>query len=265
MEMNHIDHGKTFDFGRSSALYAKYRDIYPASFYEKLRGMGVGLPGQHVLDLGTGTGVLPRAMAPDGVRFTGVDISPGQLEMARALSQNLPVEYIDSPAEKIDFPPNTFDAVTACQCFWYFDRSALLPKVHQVLKPGGRLAILSMYWLPKESEIANRSERLVLQYNPQWTGGGLRRKNRFEQRTQTRMPWVKPLFQVERRVFYCEDLPFTRESWHGRMLACRGTGASSLSEELIAAFEKDHLRYLETLPEAFTVPHQIMMLVLRKR
>ena len=265
MEMNHVDHGKAFDWGRSSADYAKYRDIYPASFYEKLREAGIGLPGQHVLDLGTGTGVLPRAMAPNGVRFVGVDISPNQTEMARELSQGLPIEYVNSPVEEINFAPETFDAVTACQCFWYFDRSALLPKLHQALKPGGKFAILSMYWLPYQSKIASQSERLVLKYNPEWTGGGLRRKNRFEQRTQTRMKWAKPLFEVKRRMFYCEGLPFTRESWHGRMLACRGIGASSLSSEKIAAFEQKHSAYLNTLPEKFTIPHQIMILVLQKR
>jgi hypothetical protein len=48
------------------------------------------------------------------------------------------------------------------------------------------------------------------------------------------------------------------------MLACRGIGASSLPGEKIAAFEAEHRAYLETLPEEFTVPHQIMMLILQK-
>jgi len=276
MELNHIDHGMAFDFGRASEDYAKYRDIYPASFYAKLRKFSIGLPGQHVLDLGTGTGVLPRGIyaqklefqALTGVepnlRFTGVDISPNQIEMARALSRGMPIDYLVCPAEEIDFPPETFDAVTACQCFFYFDREVLMPKLHQALKPGGRFAILSMFWLPKESEIVSQSEQLVLKYNPEWTGGGLRRKNKIEQKRSTKMKWARPQLKTEHRFFYCEDLPFTRESWHGRMLACRGIGASSLSAEKIAAFEADHLRYLETLPEKFTIPHQMMMLILRK-
>ena len=40
-----IDHGKAFDWGRASEGYAKYRDIYPASFYAKLREFGSGWPG----------------------------------------------------------------------------------------------------------------------------------------------------------------------------------------------------------------------------
>ena len=254
-----VDHGAPFDWGKSSEYYAKYRDIYPASFYEKLRRFGIGLPGQQVLDLGTGTGVLPRAMSGPGVKFTGADISPEQIAMARALSQGMDIDYVVSSAEEIDFPPGTFDAVTACQCFFYFDRAKALPKIHAALKPGGRFAILSMIWLPYQSKIARQSERLVLKYNPDWTGGGFRRQYR-----KPKLEWAWPLFNIERRVYYCEDIPFTREAWHGRILACRGIGASSLPGEKIAAFEAEHRAFLDTLPEEFTIPHQIMMLVLQK-
>jgi len=259
-----IDHNAPFDWGRSSALYAKFRDIYPPAFYERLRQLGIGLPGQHILDLGTGTGVLPRAMQGNGARFTGADISPGQLVQARELSQGMDIEYVLSAAEDIDFPPGTFDAAMACQCFHYFDRARVMPKIHGVLKPGGGFAILSMIWLPRQSKICSRSERLVLKYNPKWTGAGYRRKRRFEQRWMTRVKWARPLFTVEKRVFFCVDVPFTRDSWHGRILACRGIGASSLPGEKIAAFEAEHRAYLETLPEEFAIPHQIMMLVLQK-
>ena len=269
MQQKTIDHNAPFDWGRASQDYAKYRDIYPPAFYEKLRELGIGLPGQHVLDLGTGTGVLPRAyhalaMQSGGARFTGADISPEQIAMARELSQGMDIEYVLTPAEEIDFPPGIFDAVTACQCFWYFDREKVLPKLHAALKGGGKFAILSMYWLPHQSKIAMQSEKLVLKYNPGWTGGGFRRKNWFEKEFATRLKWAKPLFKVEHRVFFCEDIPFTRETWHGRMLACRGIGASSLPGEKIAAFEAEHRAYLETLPEEFTIPHQIMMLILQK-
>lgn len=39
-----IDEGKGFDFGRTSENYAKFRDIYPREFYEKIvdKGLCVG-------------------------------------------------------------------------------------------------------------------------------------------------------------------------------------------------------------------------------
>ena len=44
-----IDGGKAFDWGRTSADYAKFRDIYPDSFYEKLLSLGLCRDGQKVL------------------------------------------------------------------------------------------------------------------------------------------------------------------------------------------------------------------------
>ena len=38
-----IDHGKAFDWGKTSEDYAKYRDIYPKEFYAKLAELYLGV------------------------------------------------------------------------------------------------------------------------------------------------------------------------------------------------------------------------------
>ncbi len=81
-----IDAGKAFDWGRTSADYARYRDIYPDVFYRKIVARGLCVRGQTVLDLGTGTGVLPRNLYRYGARWIGVDLSPEQIAQARRLS-----------------------------------------------------------------------------------------------------------------------------------------------------------------------------------
>jgi len=257
IELPSIDHGKGFDWGKTSANYAKYRDIYPASFYEKLREFGIGLPGQHVLDLGTGTGVLPRNLG--GARFTGTDISPEQIAQAQKLSQGMDIAYHITPAEEINFPANSFDAATAVQCFHYMDRSKLMPKLHHVLRPSGLFAICSMIYLPHECEICRGSEALVLKYSPEWTGGNFKRREGLPA-----FEWAKPLFEAKHHALYCEDIPFTRESWHGRMLSCRGVEASLPSKD-VAAFTKEHWTYMQTLPEEFTVKHQVAVFVMERR
>jgi len=56
---------------------------------------------------------------------------------------------------------------------------------------------------------------------------------------------------------------FTRESWNGRIRACRGIGAS-LPEDQIRAFEHDHIEMLHhAAPPSFEIPHHATMRILR--
>lgn len=87
-----IDGGKPFDWGRTSADYARYRDIYPQEFYDKIIKRGLCTSGQSVPDLGTGTGVLPRNMYHYGAKWVGTDISENQIEQARRLSQSMDID-----------------------------------------------------------------------------------------------------------------------------------------------------------------------------
>ena len=256
-----IDHGKGFDWGKASKDYAKYRDIYPDEFYEKIFGCGLCVKGQKVLDLGTGTGVLPRNMYRCGAQFTGADISENQVAEARRLSRELgmDIDYIVSSAEDLNFPDNSFDAVTASQCYMYFNMDIVLPKLHRILKENGHFCILFTAWLPDENDIAKKTEELVLKYNPFWTGGSMKRS-----------PIIMPeltneYFTVEHHITYDIDIPFTRESWNGRIKASRGIGASSLSEKEIDEFEKEHMEYLNSVNENFKIPHFVTLLNLKKK
>ena len=119
------------------------------------------MEGQRVLDLGTGTGVLPRNMYRYGAKWTGTDISEEQIVQARRLSEGMDIAYRAVSAEELDFPDGSFDVVTACQCFWYFDHEKLEPELVRILKPGGRILLLYMAWLPFEDRIAGASETLL--------------------------------------------------------------------------------------------------------
>lgn len=254
-----IDAGEAFEWGRASANYAKYRDIYPLEFYEKLIELGIGTRGQNVLDLGTGTGVLPRNLYRYGAKFTGVDVSPEQIEQAKRLSkqENMDIMYFSTPAEEIDFLKNSMDVVMACQCFMYFDPSILIPKLEQIIVSGGKLAILFLAWLPFEDKLAAETEALVLKYSPNWSGGGMKRE-------LAPIPeWVEmSSFEVTQNIGFEVDLAFTRESWNGRIKACRGVEAS-LSPVEVKAFEKEHLAMLANYPEEFKIKHYTTMQIFR--
>lgn len=258
---NDIDNGKGFDWGRISEDYARFRDIYPDIFYEKIIEMGLCVKGQRVLDIGTGTGVLPRNLYKYGAEFIGADISENQIKQARQLSTaaGMNISYIVSPAERLDFPDEYFDTITACQCYVYFDKDIIFSKIHKILKALGHFCILFMAWLPNESDIAFNSEKLILKYNPSWSASGMKRFA-YDMPEQ-----AKGLFEIETSMYYDLPVTFTRESWHGRMKACRGIGASSLSAKEIAEFEKEHVKYLKSVPETFNIPHFTAIMNLRKK
>lgn len=259
-----IDGGKAFDWGKTSEDYARFRDIYPEIFYKKITDRGLGLSGQKVLDIGTGTGVIPRNMYRFGADWMGTDISPEQIAQAVRLSQEagMDIQYFACPTEKLDFPSESFDVITACQCFWYFDHARVMPMLWRFLKPGGRLLILYMAWLPYEDETAEASERIVLKYSPDWSGAG-------ERMHPIDIPdEAYAYFDLEAHEEYRLEVPFTMESWHGRMKACRGVGAS-LSDDELAAWEREHRRMLsdriKNENEVFQVKHYAAMAVLKKK
>ena len=100
-------------------------------------------PGQRVLDVACGTGVLARAVAervgPEG-EVVGLDINEGMLAVAR---KNAPhIEWRHGPAEALPFEDNSFDAVVSQFALMFFeDRRTALSEIVRVLRPGGRLAV----------------------------------------------------------------------------------------------------------------------------
>ncbi|MGH9316959.1 MAG: class I SAM-dependent methyltransferase [Thermoanaerobaculia bacterium] len=106
MKRKNIDNEREFDWGKTSRDYAAYRSGYPESFYEVLAAVGIGKPGQKILDLGTGTGVLARAFAKRGAVVTGADIAANQIAAAKALAaqQGLDIAFQVCPSRRLIFP-----------------------------------------------------------------------------------------------------------------------------------------------------------------
>ncbi len=63
----------------------------------------------NMLDVGTGSGLFAQLFYEQGINATGLDINPDMIKAAR---QYLPqCNFVHSPAEKMDFPENSFDLV----------------------------------------------------------------------------------------------------------------------------------------------------------
>ena len=88
----------------------------------------------------TGTGVLPRNLYKYGARWTGTDISPEQIEQARLLASSaiMDIDFRVVATEQLDFPRKSFDVITACKCFLYFDHEKVLPSQRKIWPDGER-------------------------------------------------------------------------------------------------------------------------------
>lgn len=132
-----------------------------------------------------------------------------------------------------------------------------MPVLSRILKSNGRLLLLYMGWLPFEDEIAAASEKLVLKYNPKWTGAGGKKHPIYVS------DCVREFFEIIYSEEYNVDIPFTRETWNGRMKACRGVGAS-LSQDDINKWEAEHRQLLQRIaPAKFYIKHYVAMLELK--
>ena len=259
MKFNNIDKNNNFDFSKTSSDYANYRDIYPKEFYDCFINNGIGLKGTTLLDLGTGTGVIPRNIYKYGAKIVGTDISESQIDEAKKLSKNMNIDYYALSAEKLEFKPKSFDSISICQCIWYLDPNILVETLDKLLKDNGKVIVTYMAWLPFEDEIAHKSEELILKYNPNWTGCNETRKYPYipEQ--------LLTKFDIVKKDLFDADIPFTIDSWAGRIRACRGTGAA-LDKDTLEKFNNEHIKMLkDNTNDKFSIKHFISYAILEKK
>lgn len=100
--------------------------------------------GEHILDVGCGTGNFSLELARLGVRVTGIDISEAMLAIARrkAEAAGLDIEFLQADAMRLPFAADSFDKVVSVTALEFApDLKAVLAESYRVLKPGGRLVI----------------------------------------------------------------------------------------------------------------------------
>ena len=99
-------------------------------------------PGEHVLDIATGTGWAARSIAARGAAVTGIDLGPGVIEAAKGLSNGTGIDFRVGDAEALDFPDNHFDAVISTFGVMFArDPEAVASELARVVKPGGRISL----------------------------------------------------------------------------------------------------------------------------
>ena len=105
-------------------------------------------PGERVLDLGSGAGtdsLVAAQMVGEHGSVTGVDMTPEMLTKARTAAAEMGaanVEFVESEAEQLPFPDESFDVVISNGVIDLIpDKDAVFAELFRVLVPGGRMQI----------------------------------------------------------------------------------------------------------------------------
>jgi enediyne biosynthesis protein CalE5 len=163
MEATQIDAGEfragqRRDWGTAAKGWHDWQELIyetTAPVSERLVEMAGIKPGDRVLDVAAGAGepalTAARVAGPDG-QVIATDISPemlghGRERAARAGIDN--IEFLETDASSLDFPPDSFDAALSRWGIIFEPQAeAAAARIRSFLKPGARMAISS--WGPPD-------------------------------------------------------------------------------------------------------------------
>jgi ubiquinone/menaquinone biosynthesis C-methylase UbiE len=137
-----VDHLVDF-FDRIAPSYDSWAGGQHERVAVRLVDLAAPQKGEHVLDVGTGTGLVAHLVAPrvSPGSVIGIDLSEQMMSIARS-KQSKNVQFLGMAAERLVFKPETFDLVTMGQALAYLsDPTDALAEAHRVLHSGGRLAV----------------------------------------------------------------------------------------------------------------------------
>lgn len=139
-------YGKVFD--EIATEYDRRRPAYPDELIDQAcRVAGIG-SGDHVLEIGCGTGQLTRGLIARGLHVTALEPGTSLIALAR---QNLEgageVEFVNVQFEDALLPREQFQAVFAASAFHWIDPKISWQKTADVLVPGGTLALVQYFGL----------------------------------------------------------------------------------------------------------------------
>ncbi len=101
-------------------------------------------PAERALDVGCGTGLLTRQLAPLCRNVVGLDLHGPSLDEACASTDAAKVTYEQGDVLTHPFEQESFDLIVSVAAIHHFDASAGLQRFAWLLKPGGRLGIIGI-------------------------------------------------------------------------------------------------------------------------
>jgi ubiquinone/menaquinone biosynthesis C-methylase UbiE len=188
-------------------------------------------PGERVLEVGSGSGVLCRlaapAVAPDGL-VVGIDIAPNMTAAARALAGHdgqgcLNLRFDTGPAERLPYATASFDAAFAARLLLHVDdRPVVVREMTRVVHPGGRVVLMDWDFETVAVDHSDRTlTRRILNWRTDHHGGDNWSGRQLPGDVVTaglRNPLVYPVAQVVRD----ENNALTQSIWRAAAICCDG-------------------------------------------
>ena len=132
-------------FDRAAPTYDAIGDAYHRHFARRLVDLAEIAPGSDLIDVACGRGAVLLAAAPVAGSRTGVDLSPGMIELAEADLRSAGLVGVDlqvMDAEQMGFADASFDVLTAAFALFFLpDPERAVAEFRRVLRPGGIVAV----------------------------------------------------------------------------------------------------------------------------
>jgi SAM-dependent methyltransferase len=162
-------------FNEVPELYDRVRPAYPDRLFADLVAITGMDRRSSVLEVGCGTGQATRSLAALGYSVTAIDPGAGMAALARQRLTAFPnVEIENSAFEEWDDGGRRFDLVVAASAWHWVDPSVGWRRAHDVLRPGGWMALLSNVVVrrPGEPEVYAETADLHERFSPGNPGWG---------------------------------------------------------------------------------------------
>lgn len=201
-------------------------------------------PGERLVEVGSGSGILCRMFAPQlqpGGWIVGVDISTEMSAQAQmyALSEGIRngIAFETSTAESLPYPEASFDGAIAARLLLHVaNPDAVIQEMKRVVKPGGRVVVMDWDFetVTVDHPDQELSRRILHWRNDHhggnnWSGRQLWRRMRAAGLQSLSVhPWVS--------VTHSETDGLTQSLWRAAQVACEG-GAISPAEQEAWIFE----------------------------